>query len=101
MWESRRDFQGVWEGWEAGLMAFHAFHTLSFPWSAFRPQFWINRCATQRYAPHPPRNACRYRLSMSALAIYQSSSIGATRTERSVKVPSFRYQPSTSGCHFC
>jgi hypothetical protein len=26
----------VWEGWEAGLMAFHAFHTLSFPWSAFR-----------------------------------------------------------------
>ena len=37
MWESRRDFQGVWEGWEAGLMAFHAFHTLSFPWSAFRP----------------------------------------------------------------
>ena len=37
MWESRRDFQGVWEGWEAGIMAFHAFHTLSFPWPAFRP----------------------------------------------------------------
>jgi hypothetical protein len=35
MWESRRDFQGVWEGWEAGFMAFHAFHTLSFPWPAF------------------------------------------------------------------
>src|ERR1700692_3688548 len=34
MWESRRDFQRVWEGWEAGLMAFHAFHTLSFPWPA-------------------------------------------------------------------
>lgn len=31
MWESRRDFQRVWEGWEAGFMAFHAFHTLSFP----------------------------------------------------------------------
>jgi hypothetical protein len=30
MWESRRDFQRVWEGWEAGIMAFHAFHTLSF-----------------------------------------------------------------------
>src|SRR5271170_4766156 len=29
MWESRRDFQRVWEGWEAGIMAFHAFHTLS------------------------------------------------------------------------
>ena len=34
MWESRRDFQRVCEGWEAGLMAFHAFHTLSFPWPA-------------------------------------------------------------------
>jgi hypothetical protein len=33
MWESRRDFQRVWEGWEAGIMAFH---TLSFPWPAFR-----------------------------------------------------------------
>jgi hypothetical protein len=33
MWESRRDFQRVWE---AGFMAFHAFHTLSFPWPAFR-----------------------------------------------------------------
>ena len=37
MWKSRRDFQRVWEGWEAGFMAFHAFHTLSFPWPAFRP----------------------------------------------------------------
>jgi hypothetical protein len=24
----------VWEGWKAGFMAFHAFHTLSFPWHA-------------------------------------------------------------------
>jgi len=31
MWESRRDFQGVWEGWKAGFLAFHAFHTPSFP----------------------------------------------------------------------
>jgi len=36
MWESRRDFQRVWEGWEASFLAFHAFHTLSFPWPAFR-----------------------------------------------------------------
>ena len=36
MWESRRDFQRVWEGWEAGVMAFRAFHTLSFPWPVFR-----------------------------------------------------------------
>ncbi len=34
MWESRRDFQR--EG-EAGFLAFHAFHTLSFPWPAFCP----------------------------------------------------------------
>jgi hypothetical protein len=36
MWESRRDFQRVWEGWKAGFMAFHAFHTLSFPWPDLR-----------------------------------------------------------------
>jgi hypothetical protein len=24
----------VWEGWKAGFLAFHAFHTLSFPWPA-------------------------------------------------------------------
>jgi hypothetical protein len=41
MWESRRDFQRVWEGWEAGIMAFHAFHTLSFPWPALRRKCWI------------------------------------------------------------
>jgi hypothetical protein len=35
MWESRRDFQGVWEGWKAGFMAFHAFHTPSFPRRVF------------------------------------------------------------------
>ena len=27
----------MWEEWEAGIMAFHAFHTLSFPWPAFSP----------------------------------------------------------------
>lgn len=32
MWESGGDFQRVWKGWEAGFMAFHAFHALSFPW---------------------------------------------------------------------
>ena len=42
MWESRRDFQ---RGWEAGFMAFHAFHTLSFPWPAFSP----GRCSIYSY----------------------------------------------------
>ena len=35
VWESRRDFQGVWEGWKAGFMAFHAFHTPAVPWLVF------------------------------------------------------------------
>jgi hypothetical protein len=43
--ESRRDIQRVWEEWEAGFMAFHAFHTLSFPWPAFRCKRWINDIA--------------------------------------------------------
>ena len=74
MWEFRRDFQRVWEGWEAGFMAFHAFHTLSFPWPAFsRGKCWISRySATQGNVPHLARNVRRDRLSMSALAIYHS-----------------------------
>ena len=63
MWESRRDFQRVWEGWEAGFMAFHAFHTLSFPWPAFRVANVdkITRyAATQCNAPHSPSDAHRY-----------------------------------------
>jgi hypothetical protein len=39
----------------------------------FARQCWMNRYATQRNAPHPPRNAYRDRLSVSALAIYHSS----------------------------
>jgi hypothetical protein len=31
MWESRRDLQEEWEGWKAGLLAFHAFHSSAFP----------------------------------------------------------------------
>ena len=27
----------MWKGWKAGFLAFHAFHTLSFPWPASRP----------------------------------------------------------------
>ena len=44
MWESRRDFQRVWEGWEAGFMAFHAFHTLSFPWPVFATRYQLTGC---------------------------------------------------------
>ena len=46
MWESRRDFQRVWEGWEAGIMAFHAFHTLSFPRPALAAQMLDKRAPT-------------------------------------------------------
>ena len=68
MWESRRDFQRVWEEWEASIMAFHAFYTLSFPWPALRRKCWIP-LSHQGKAPHPPRDACRDRLSMSDSAI--------------------------------
>ena len=69
MWESRRDFQRVWEGWEAGFMAFHAFHTLSFPWPAFRLAMLDKSARHPAQCAAPPRDALSYRLSMSALAI--------------------------------
>ena len=56
MWEFRRDFQRVWEGWEAGFMAFHAFHTLSFPWPAFSP----GRCSILQL--HRPMSRTRKEL---------------------------------------
>src|ERR1700692_1407487 len=60
MWESRRDFQRVWEGWEAGIMAFHAFHTLSFPWPAFSDGKLDKLiCRYQSDVPRPPPAAHR------------------------------------------
>src|ERR1700722_1339317 len=47
MWESRRDFQGVWEGWKAGILAFHAFHTLSFPWPVLETRFTSSQFAAK------------------------------------------------------
>jgi hypothetical protein len=58
MWESRRDFQRVWEGWEAGFMAFHAFHTLSFPGPAFRAE------GVGETDVPPPSAICRTRREM-------------------------------------
>jgi hypothetical protein len=55
MWESRRDFQEEWEGWKAGIWAFHAFHSSSFPTRA---------SATARSARTPitdEKRVCRYR----------------------------------------
>jgi hypothetical protein len=78
MWESRRDFQRVWEGWEAGFMAFRAFHTLSFPWPAFRAVLDKAICR------HPVHCRTRHemlidtrRLSLSALVIRHSSRLRA------------------------
>src|ERR1700733_15138756 len=57
----RRDFQRVWEGWDAGFMAFHAFHTLSFPWPAFRAANVSKpNAAIQCNVPHSTRDAHRY-----------------------------------------
>ena len=81
MWESRRDFQRVWEGWEAGIMAFHAFHTLSFPWPTFRPA-----TVDKPICPHPTECAAAdtRRLSyssvlMSALAIRRKHYFNAVK----------------------
>jgi len=72
MWESPKGFPKSVGGWEAGFMAFHAFHTLSFPWPAFR-----TANAGQTDMPSPSA-MCRTRhemligthpMSMSALAI--------------------------------
>jgi hypothetical protein len=54
MWESRRDFQRVWEGWKAGFMAFHAFHTLSFPWPVLSGD--LDKSATPRRPIHRTRH---------------------------------------------
>jgi hypothetical protein len=67
----------MWEGWKAGIMAFHAFHTLSFPWPVFarRP-----RCTKLRHLIQfaaPATNAYRDRLSMSASAIQRSRKASA------------------------
>ena len=51
MWESRRDFQREWEGWEAGSLAFHAFHSLSFP----RPDARFQRGSSQHRLPPEPQ----------------------------------------------
>jgi hypothetical protein len=66
----------MWEGWEAGIMAFNAFHTLSFPWPAFRSAMLDKPyAATQRNAPHPPQDTYRDRLSMSPLAMCRRPSL--------------------------
>jgi hypothetical protein len=53
--------KGFPKRWEADIMAFHAFHTLSFPWPAFVLQKLINRyAATQCNVPYSPRDANRY-----------------------------------------
>ncbi len=55
MWESRRDFQRVWEGWKAGFMAFHPSHTLSFPWPAFvavRATSWHRSYRSEAHLGH-------------------------------------------------
>lgn len=50
----------MWEGWEAGIMAFHAFHTLSFPWPAFSDGKLDKLiCRYQSDVPRPPPAAHR------------------------------------------
>src|SRR5277367_6202197 len=73
MWESRRNFQRVWEGWEPGIMAFRAFYTLSFPRFAFRPAILGEPVHHPAQSANPPRNTYRDQSSVSVLAIWHSS----------------------------
>ena len=43
MWESRRDFQRVWEGWEAGILAFQLSMLCHFHGLFFAPAILDNR----------------------------------------------------------
>ena len=67
MWESRRDFQRVWEGWEAGFMAFHAFQTLSFPRSVLLQQTigWRQTQEESMSVTHP-REVCATEIATSS-----------------------------------
>jgi hypothetical protein len=73
MWESQRDFH---IGWEAGFMAFHAFHTLSFHGLLFAQQMLDKPiCRHQCNVLHSPREAHRYSSLVieCALAILRES----------------------------
>ena len=51
----------MWEGWEAGFMAFHAFHTLSFPWPAllYGSQLTTTKCSKRAGLCYSPSNCER------------------------------------------
>src|SRR5271156_6288204 len=83
MWESRRYFQRVWEGWKAGFMAFHAFHTLSFPWPAFCGAAIMHPCEVR--SPTPARSG------LAPLG-------GDLRCQLEPKRATFRKQKDESNC---
>ncbi len=72
MWKSRRDFQGVWEGWKAGIMAFHAFHTLSFPWPALGAVTCVNQERRLTQPSHPQGEVCQDEVSQSELELFSN-----------------------------
>jgi len=70
------DLPIFWEGWEAGFMAFHAFHTLSFPWPAFRAAMLDKPICRYPGARRRTRHEMligTHPLSLSALEIYHRS----------------------------
>ena len=93
------DFQGLWEGWKAGFLAFHAFHTLSFPWpvfethlqnhnhfeGAFGEQYLLSEVPTIRSEPQrrPKRNL---ETCLGLWAKTETESLGLLRFERSINL---------------
>ena len=66
----------MWEGWEAGILAFHAFHTLSFPWPVFARQCWISRHANVCIGDLRSQNSSPPHPHLPALILFGGLKIG-------------------------
>ena len=66
----------MWEGWKAGFLAFHPFHTLSFPWPALecvfkkrsyrKPRFSVTSFFFPAWPCSPERSISRPRVCLSS-----------------------------------
>ena len=72
----------MWEGWKAGFLAFHAFHTLSFPWPALETH--ITKSQSPRRPVLGTGTTCpRWRLSWiaSCRSLHHHDSRGPPRED--------------------
>jgi hypothetical protein len=89
----------VWEGWEAGFMAFHAFHTLSFPWPALELRISAGlRCKqhTNEYCNDDDLSACGFHDLSVSKPLRQARFWGLYNGEHGVRWPRTQLSPATS-----